>query len=111
MALCPYCGLAVPDRMGQCPHHEIGEDRWAEQNARICDLLHRGKEATPEEWEADRKRKEGEPSEETWAGFVQPELNVPTEERRVRSRGDWGVFVDHVGTVRQVFRYLVNEAT
>jgi hypothetical protein len=47
MSLCSVCGSELSDRSYLCRHHHLGgEDRWAEGNRILCDLLHRGKEPT-----------------------------------------------------------------
>lgn len=45
MSLCASCGSELSDGSSLCRHHQLGgEDRWAEGNRILCDLLHRGKE-------------------------------------------------------------------
>lgn len=45
MSLCASCGSELADGSSLCRHHQLsGEDRWAEGNRILCDLLHRGKE-------------------------------------------------------------------
>ena len=45
MSLCAVCGSPLSDATSLCRHHHlVGEDRWAEGNRILCDLLHRGKE-------------------------------------------------------------------
>jgi hypothetical protein len=45
MSLCASCGAELTDGSSLCGHHQLsGEDRWAEGNRILCDLLHRGKE-------------------------------------------------------------------
>ena len=57
MSLCASCGLELSDASSLCRyHHTGGEDRWAEGNRIVCDLLHRGKEPNrlPREEREDR---------------------------------------------------------
>lgn len=45
MSLCASCGSELSDGSSLCRHHQLpGDDRWAEGNRILCDLLHRGKE-------------------------------------------------------------------
>jgi hypothetical protein len=45
MSVCAVCGSELADESSLCRHHHLGsEDRWAEGNRILCDLLHRGKE-------------------------------------------------------------------
>jgi hypothetical protein len=44
MSLCALCGLEIRGGNMMCAHHARGEDdRWAENNRCMCDLLHRGR--------------------------------------------------------------------
>lgn len=44
MSLCASCGSELSDGSSLCRHHLLsGDDRWAEGNRILCDLLHRGK--------------------------------------------------------------------
>jgi hypothetical protein len=43
MNLCAACGVELPDGDALCAHHAgDDDDGWAENNRRMCDLLHRG---------------------------------------------------------------------
>jgi hypothetical protein len=43
MGLCAACGVEIPGDGTLCAHHATGgRDDWAENNRRMCDLLHRG---------------------------------------------------------------------
>lgn len=45
MSFCAMCGSELQDGSRLCRHHYLsGEDKWAEVNRILCDLLHRGKE-------------------------------------------------------------------
>ena len=46
MSLCALCGFALSDDSALCTHHHRAgdDDRWAEGNRILCDLLHRGKD-------------------------------------------------------------------
>ena len=44
MSLCTVCGSELTDDSALCRYHHAGsEDKWAEANRILCDLLHRGK--------------------------------------------------------------------
>jgi ribosomal protein L24E len=44
MGFCAVCGLEIiPGRGELCVHHAAASDGWAENNRRMCDLLHRGR--------------------------------------------------------------------
>lgn len=44
MSLCAACGIEIPRDDLLCAHHAGGaRDDWAENNRRMCDLLHRGR--------------------------------------------------------------------
>jgi hypothetical protein len=43
MHRCAQCGFELNADLALCPHHHMRDDRWAEWNRVMCDLLHRGR--------------------------------------------------------------------